>query len=424
MRWMKIMDQKAETLIIGGGAIGICCAYYLNALGKEVALVEKDDVCSGSSYGNAGLIVPSHSMPLAAPGVLWQGFKWMFDPQSPFYIKPRLQRDLLSWLWRFRGACSRAHVRRAVPVMRDLGIASRQLYDELAGLQDMDFGFTPTGKLDIYNTPKGFEAAVEETRLLQQYGVELKILEPAELAPFFPGMQTAAVGGIFCPQDGWLVPDQFVHQLARHVERQGVRMLTAVEVLGFESAGRTVMRVKTTRGDLSVKEVILAGGCWSAQLMRELKIRLLLEPAKGYSITYKRPAVCPTIPLILDEAAIAVTPMSDKLRFAGTLELAGFDLSINRRRVQAIIDAVPAYLPELDCGALELVEIWRGLRPWTPDGLPYLGRPAGYDNVIVATGHGTLGISLAPITGKIAALLATGKKAPLDLSALSLERFD
>ena len=417
------MKREIETLIIGGGAIGICCAFYLNELGKNVAVVEKDDICAGSSYGNAGLVVPSHSMPLAAPGVLFQGLKWMFDPQSPFYIKPRLQRDLLSWLWQFRGACSRTHVRKAVPVMRDLGLASRDLFDELAALEDLDFDFAPTGKLDIFNTHKGFDKAVEEARLLQQYGVETRIQEPAQLAQFFPGMRTTAVGGVLCPRDAWLHPDRFVHQLARHVETRGVRMLTAVEVLGFESAGRTVTRVKTTRGDLSVKEVILAGGCWSAELMRELKIRLLLEPAKGYSITYKRPQRCPAIPLMLAEAAIAVTPMTDRLRFAGTLELAGFDLSINRRRVQAIVDAVPAYLPDLDPDSLELVEIWRGLRPCSPDGLPYLGRPAGYDNVIVATGHGTLGISLAPITGKIVSLLAANKKLPMDISALGLERF-
>ncbi len=347
----------------------------------------------------------------------------MFDPQSPFYIKPRLQRDLLAWLWRFRAACSRAHVRRAVPVMRDLGLASRKLFDELAGLEDLDFEFVPTGKLDIFNTHKGFEAAVEEARFLQQSGVELRVMEPAQLAQFFPGMQPRAVGGIFCPHDAWLVPDQFVKQLARRVESRGVRLLTGAEVLGFESARRTITRVKTTRGDLGVKEVIVAGGCTSAQLLRELKIRLLLEPAKGYSITYKRPAVCPTVPLMLAEAKIALTPMGDRLRLAGTLELAGFDLSINRRRVQAIVKAVPAYLPQLDCESLELVEIWRGLRPCSPDGLPYLGRPAGYGNLIVATGHGTLGISLAPITGKIVSLLAAGKKLPLDTSALGLDRF-
>ncbi len=417
------MYHKTETLVIGGGAIGICCAYYLQVLGKNVTLVEKDDICAGSSYGNAGLIVPSHSIPLAAPGVIFQGLKWMFNPESPLFIKPRFQREFLSWLWKFRGACNAQHVRRSIPVMHDLSLASLGLFEELELLKDIDFSLEKKGKLELFNSASGFEEAVNETALLREFGIDNQTLEGEELSKFMGGLKTTAIGGIFHPLDAHLIPDQFVHQLARFIEKKGVHLLNSTEVLGFGTAGHQVTTVETTRGNISVGEVILAGGCWTADLARELNIKLMIEPAKGYSLTFKRPDGWPSIPFMMSEAKVAVTPMEDTLRFAGTLELAGFDLSINRRRLQAILKAVPTYLPDIDPGALELIEIWRGLRPCSPDGLPYLGRPRRYDNVVIAAGHGMLGISLAPITGKIVAQLASDQTPAMDISALSIERF-
>ena len=418
------MKYKTKTLVIGGGAIGICCAYYLHGLGKNVTVVDKDNICSGSSYGNAGLIVPSYSTPLAAPGVIFQGLKWMFNPESPFYIKPRFNRELLSWLWQFRGACSENNVRKGLPILSGLSSASMELFDDLAALEEFNFGFEKNGIVELFNTQKGFQKGAKDAQRLQEYGIEHKILKKGELVQYTQGMRTVAVGGIFFPGDAHLVPDQFVGQLARHLENKGIQLLSSVEVLGFETSGRKVTTVKTTRGDISVAEVVLAGGSWSAEMARELKIKVLMEPAKGYSITYKRPPGFPSIPLAMAEAKVVLTPMSEMLRLAGTLELAGFDLSINKRRLHAILKAVPAYFPDIDTDALELIEIWRGLRPCSPDGLPYLGRSRRYDNLIISTGHGMKGISLAPITGKIVAQLASGQTPAVDIEALSIERFD
>ena len=418
------MNHNIETLVIGGGAVGVCCAYYLQALGKNVTLVEKDDICSGSSYGNAGLIVPSHSIPLAAPGVIVQGLKWMLNPESPFFIKPRFQKSLLSWLWKFRGACNHQHVRRSIPVMRDLSLASLGLFEEIAAIKGIDFGLEKKGKLEIFKTDSGFEEAVAENALLQEYGFNNQELVGEELKTFMGGLPNNAVGGIFYPQDAHLIPDRFVHQLGRFLKEQGVRLLNFTEVISFETSGHRVTKIETTRGDIRVGEVILAGGCWTVDIARELNIRLMIEPAKGYSLTFKRPAEWPSIPFMMSEAKVAVTPMEDTLRFAGTLELAGFDLSINQRRLKAILKAVPTYFPAIDPGALELIEIWRGLRPCSPDGLPYLGRPRNYDNVIIAAGHGMLGISLAPITGKIVSQLASDQTPEVDITRLRIERFD
>ena len=418
------MNRKSETLVIGGGAIGICCAYYLHALGKHVTVVEKDKICAGSSYGNAGLIVPSHSIPLAAPGVISQGLKWMFNPQSPFYIKPRFDRDLLSWIWNFHRVCNQEYLNKSIPVLRDLSLASLKLFDELAMLEGIDFGFEKKGVLELFTTQKQFDHGMKDSRLMQRHGLQNRILARDELKQFIGDIRTTAVGGILFPQDAHLVPDRFVHQMARFIENKGVHLLNSLEVLGFETTGRKVTAVITTRGNISVGEIVLAGGCWSADLTRELNIKLMIEPAKGYSVTFKRPAGWPSVPLVMSEARVVLTPMEDMMRFAGTLELAGFDMSINKRRVNAILKAVPAYFPDIDTDALELIEIWRGLRPCSPDGLPYIGGPRFYDNLIIATGHGMLGISLAPITGKIVAQLASHQTPAVDIAALSIERFD
>ena len=420
---MKTMNHKAEILVIGGGAIGICSALYLNALGKKVAVIEKGEICSGSSHGNAGLIVPSHSIPMAAPGVITQGLKWMFDPESPFYIKPRLDYRFLTWLWQFRGACSEANVNRALPVLSQLSAISLQLFDELAALDGVAFNLEKKGVVQIFKTGKEFDKGIEEARCLQEYGIDSRIMEIKDVASYAGGMQTAGVGAIFFPQDAQLIPDRLVHQLARHIEAKGVDLLTATEVIGFETADRKVATVRTTRGDFAADQIVLAGGAWSAALARELNIALPMEPAKGYSVTYKRPAACPDVPFMMAEARVVLIPMDDMLRFAGTLELAGFDLSINKRRLQAILKAVPAYFPDFSPEDLELLEIWRGLRPCSPDGLPYIGRSRRHENLIIATGHGMKGISLAPVTGRLVAQLSTGEQPQIDLTNLDPDRF-
>lgn len=418
------MYHQTQTLVIGGGAVGICCSHYVNQLGKKVTVVEKDGICSGSSYGNAGLIVPSHSIPLAAPGVVSQGLRWMFNPASPFYIKPRLQRDLLSWLWKFRSACNRHHVQRSIPILRELSFASLKLFDELAKIEGLDFGYEKNGVLMLFNTRNGFRHSVKEAELLRHHGIENRILSKAELKEFIGNLQTTAIGGVFFQQDAQLDPGRFVRRLARFDAGQGVNLLTSVEVIGFETAGRLVKVVKTTRGDIAVEEVVLAGGAWSPEIARDLQLKLWIEPAKGYSLTFKRPPEGPATPVNFAEARVFYTPLADTVRFSGTLALGGFDLSIDRRRLRAILDAVPEYLPDFDPRTLELVEIWRSLRPCSPDGLPYIGRSSRYDNVILATGHGMLGISLAPITGKMVSQLTANEMPPIDMAALSVERFN
>jgi D-amino-acid dehydrogenase len=308
-------------------------------------------------------------------------------------------------------------------VLHDLHTASLDLYDELANIEGLDFALEKKGMLELYNTQQGYDKGIKNIQLIKEYGIENRILPKKELNEFIEGIRTAAVGGAYRPHDAHLIPDRFVHQLARHIEKIGVRFLTSCEVLDFETSGRHVSRIKTTRGDILAEEIVIAGGAWSTELARNLQLNLSMQPAKGYSITFRRPAQCPALPVAMAESKIVLTPMEDTLRFAGTLELSGFDQSINMGRVQAIFKAIRTYFPDMDTDSLELLEIWRGLRPCSPDGLPYLGRVPRYDNVILATGHGMLGISLAPITGKIVSQLSTHDNPAIKMAALSVERF-
>jgi D-amino-acid dehydrogenase len=348
----------------------------------------------------------------------------MFDPESPFYIKPRLDREFLAWLWKFRGACNQTNVNRGLPVLSSLNAASLELFDELEKLDDVEFNYEKKGVVQIFKTRNALDKGIREARRLQQYGVESRVLENKDMPPYSGELRTAGAGGIFFPRDAQLIPDRFVHQLARYIEKAGVRVVTSAEAIGFAVCGRKVTTVKTTRGDLDAEDVILACGSWSTWLARELGIQLRMEPAKGYSVTFRRPPSCPDLPFMMAETKVVLTPMDDMLRIAGTLELAGFDMSINNRRLQAILKSIRDYFPDFDIDSLETIEIWRGLRPCSPDGLPYIGRPRRYDNVIIATGHGMKGISLAPVTGQIVSQLAAHKQPRVDMAALSIERFD
>ena len=418
------MKHESEVLVIGGGVVGICSAYYLTERGRTVTVIDKGEVCSGSSYGNAGLIVPSHSVPLAAPGVVSKALRWMLNPESPFYIKPRFDIEMLSWLWKFRSACNKRHVQKAMPIIRDLSLASLRLYEELAALEGLEFGFEKRGMLTAFKSEKGFKKGTEEAHLMGEIGIEVKILNDVDIHTLEPNLRVNAIGGVFYPQDAHLIPARFVRELARHIEKKGVKIYTTTEALGFETSGHKVTAVKTTRGDFVADEVVLAGGAWSPGIARELRLKLPIQPAKGYSITVKRPGKCPVIPLSLAEARVGVTPMGETLRFAGTLEMAGLDFSVNQRRVDAILKAVPDYLPDIVPANLELIELWRGLRPCTPDGLPFLGRSRMYDNLTVAAGHAMIGVSLGPITGSLVSQIMGREEPSIDLTALRVERFD
>jgi len=367
--------------------------------------------------------VPSHSVPLAEPGVIGQGLKWMLDPESPFYIKLRWDRAQWRWLWQFRRACRLEQVRRAMPLLRDLHLESLRLYAELDAAGELEFGFERRGRLLVCKSARGLEGAVEEGRHMRELGLQVEILDADGVQEVEPGVSFDCVGGVFYPQDAHLDPALFVRALADRVKSHGGEIHPATEVLGFVKEGGAIRAIETTRGTFVADEVVLASGSWAPELGRTLGLELPIQPAKGYSVTVARPPRCPETPFMLTEAKVAVTPMGESLRFAGTLELAGMDLSINQRRVDALLRAIRDYVPEYDPEQFEVREIWRGLRPCTPDGLPLMGRPQNFDNLTVAAGHASIGMSLAPVSGQLVSRLVERQEPGVDISLLRVERF-
>ena len=411
--------ERSDVLVIGGGVIGVCAAYYLVERGVKVTLIERDEICSGASFGNAGLIVPSHSVPLSAPGVVAKGLKWLLNPESPLYIRFRLDFDLFAWLWKFWNSCTEEHVRKSLPLLATLQRDSLNLFEKFAS-EGLKCGFQHKGTMTVFNTEQAFEDGVKEAELLRQHGIESEILTAEKAREKEPLLSEKIVGGIYFPTDAHLDPAAFVVSLANQASQKGVNILTHTEVIELRSNGRRIISVQTTKGEWKADSVVLAAGAWSPLLTRNLGIKLPIQPAKGYSITIQNPNQIPSLPLMLNEVRVAVTPLDGRLRLGGTLELAGLDLSINQRRVDAIRRGASQYLPEIKG---EREEIWRGLRPCTPDGLPIIGRPSNIDNLFVASGHGILGISLGPVTGKIIAQMVCGETLDYDLSLVSPDRF-
>ena len=401
-----------DILIVGGGVIGLCTAYYAAQRGDRVTVCDRGSESDlGCSYGNAGMITPSHFVPLAAPGAIRLALKWMWNPESPFYMKPRLDRSLIEWAWKFYRAATVEHVLRSSPLILELNLKSRECFFDLARKWGDDFVLEKNGILMVCNTEEGLEHEVATAKMSRELGLPVEILDSRKIAAMEPDLRMTVAGGIYFPKDAYLAPWRFMSALKKRVE---VRWNTDV---GLRADGNRVV------SDFDADEVVICGGAWSSQIARDLQLHLPMQAGKGYSLTLQHPKRKPAHAMILSEARVAVTPMNGSLRFGGTMEIIGTDLSINPARVRGIVKAVPKYLPDFSVDDFRDVQPWAGLRPCTPDGLPYIGRFARYTNLSVATGHAMMGLSLGPITGKLMAEVLAGEKASIAIEQLSPDRY-
>jgi D-amino-acid dehydrogenase len=411
-----------EVLIVGGGVIGLSSAYYAAQKGHTVRVLDRNGHEEGCSFGNAGMVVPSHFVPLAAPGMVWLGLRFMWNKESPFYVKPRLDRDLFRWGLGFIRASRARAVARAAPLLRDLHLVSRRCYEEWASSLG-DFGLEKKGLLMLCKTGRALEEEAEVAAMGEKLGVPAEVLGPRQVASIEPGLRMEVAGAVYFPKDCHLDPVRLMRALRRRVAEVGVTVVSDAAVTGWRSGSAGIEAVSTDLGEFRADRFVVAAGVWSAGLLRQLGVNLPIEAGKGYSLTLREPKHLPEHCAILTEARVAMTPMGTALRFGGTMELAGLDESVNPRRVQGIISSVGAYLPDLGPENFAGVTPWCGLRPCSPDGLPYLGGFKRYGNLFAATGHGMLGVSLAPVTGKLLAELLSGEKPSLDLSALAPDRY-
>jgi D-amino-acid dehydrogenase len=413
-----------RIIIVGGGVIGLCTAYYAAQRGHEVTVLDRNsEDHGGCSFGNAGMIVPSHFVPLAAPGAVALGLKWMWNPQSPFWIKPRLDWDLISWAYKFWRASTPAHVARSAPLLRDLHLASRTCFEKLAALPQTDFGLVKRGLLMLCKTTHALDEEAKTAGRANQLGIPAEILDAKATAALDPNVTMDILGSIYFPKDCHMTPALFIAALKRQLEKLHVKLHWNSEVTGWQLREKKIHAVEMKNGNFEADEFVLAGGSWSSVVARDLSLKLPMQAGKGYSLTLKNPRQLPAICAIFTEARVAVTPMGSTLRFGGTMEMAGLNEDINPLRVQGIIKSVPKYYPTFTPKDFDGIQPWRGLRPCSPDGIPYMGRTAKYNNLTIATGHSMMGLSLAPITGKLIAQVLSGEKLSINIEQLNPDRY-
>lgn len=417
------MRRDPDVLIIGGGVIGLCTAYYLCRDGRSVTLVDRSLVGGpqACSYGNAGYIGPSGTVPLPEPGIIREGLRALLNPASPFSLRPRLNLGLLAWLYRFTRACTAAQAMAGHRVLSELKRNSLELFKELQARGELKFGLAQSGKLVLFATTAGLARGRAAAELFRMSGGHASVLTSAEVRAMCAEASPDVVGGIHYQEDSYIDPAAFLAAMTRLVERSGGEIVSFAEPLDFEVTADRITAVKTTRGDFCPHEVVIAAGAWSAPLARRLGVRLLVEAGRGYSITVRRPHNGPTVPVMLGEARVALTPLGETLRLSGVMELAGCELAISRRRLDGIVKSVEAYLPNLE--HTETVQIWNGLRPCTPDGVPLIGRCPRYRNLMIACGHGMIGMGLAPVTGSLVAQILGQDRADINLIPLRVDRF-
>ena len=407
--------------VVGGGVIGLSVGAEVAERGHQVLVLEQDAQQLGSSLGNAGMIVPSHFIPLAAPGMIGLGLKWMWNPESPFALTPRADWKLWDWAWKFYRAATAEHVRRCGPLLRDLNMASRELYCQLS--QREDFGLVRRGLLMLCKTDHAMEEESQVARQAEAMGIPTQILSPEGLRKLDPAVTMDVAGGVYFPNDCHLSPDRFIAFQRKRLEQAGGKLVESVRVDRWDVDGKQVRGCHGQGQSFEADAFVLSGGAWSPKTAEALPVKLPMQAGKGYSLTLDHPVELPQICSIFTEARVAVTPMGGRLRFGGTMEISGLDTTIRPRRIEGILKSIPKYYPKFDRSHFEGIQPWYGLRPCSPDGLPYIGPVSRLDNFWVATGHAMMGLSLAPITGRLIAQSIDRQPTSIDLAQLSPDRY-
>ncbi|MCJ8209726.1 FAD-dependent oxidoreductase [Mucilaginibacter sp. RS28] len=413
----------SEVIIIGGGIIGLSAAYYLQKSGHSVTILDKGDLADNCSSGNAGMIVPSHFIPLAAPGMIQQGIRWMFNSKSPFYVKPSLNPALLSWGLKFMKHATEAHVQNAAVPLRDLSLLSKKLYSTLSQETGIGFGLTDKGILMFYKTEKAAEEEAHLAKRAAELGLDMAVLTAEQCKALQPQLNLDVLGAVHYRCDGHLYPNALITGLTRYLKEKGVKIYPNHMVTRIDKSGSKITKVFTGEKEWTADQFVIAGGTWSPAIAEMVKINIPLMPGKGYSFMVPEPENRMTIPALLAEARVAITPMNGQLRYGGTMELDKLNNRINMKRVQGIVESIPKYFPDLKPAIPTEKDIWYGFRPASPDGLPYIGRTHDYNNLVIATGHGMMGLSLGPATGYLVNELISEQPTTIGVSAFSPDRF-
>jgi D-amino-acid dehydrogenase len=411
-----------RAVVIGGGVIGAACAYYLARAGWVVTILEKGRFGRGASHGNCGYISPSHVLPLAEPGVVARTLKGMLHADSPFYVKPRMDPGLWAWMLRFARRANQRDMLSAAVGLAPLLRSTASLYEQILSTEPIEAEWEKAGCWFIYRTPEAMAGYEATDRLMREkFDMPAARYDGNQLADMEPALKPGLAGGWLYESDSHVRPDKLMSGWRAVLETMGVQIRQETKAEGFVEQGGSATAVRTRQGEVPAEAFVVAAGAWTPEFGLELGAKIPIQPGKGYSITMRRPAVCPNRPMIFQEHKVAITPMKSGYRIGSTMEFAGYDDSLNPRRLGALRRGADLYFREPVNGEVE--EEWCGWRPMTWDSLPIIDRSPRLRNAWVAAGHSMLGLTLAPATGRLIAELV-GERAPhVDPAPYAIRRF-
>ncbi|MCY3811595.1 MAG: FAD-dependent oxidoreductase [Gammaproteobacteria bacterium] len=411
-----------SVLVVGAGIIGIACAHYLSRAGFSVSVIDQGRVGGGCSHGNCGHICASHVLPMTDPAALREGLMSLVRRDAPFKVRPQWRVAMLWWLLQFARRCTRRRMLEAARHQQAILESSRREYGALVDAGEIDGEWRGDGLLYVLQSPKGMAAfAAMDAMLSDEFGVAARRLEGEQLRGFDPALRTGLAGAFHYAGDASVRPDVLVSEWAAALRDRGVRFEENRRLTAVRTRSGAVVSMETDRGPVDADHYVIATGAWSARLASTFGAALPLEPGKGYSLTMSSPAECPKHPMLFPEHRVGVTPFRDGFRLGSMLELCGFDASIPRRRIAQLVASASHYLVEPE-GA-EVRETWSGWRPITWDSLPVIGRMPSFRNVVLATGHHMLGMTMAPATGRLVAEIIGERTPHIDPAPFSPGRF-
>ena len=415
----------AKILIIGGGIIGLSSAYYLLQQGHQITIVDKTDMLDGCSYGNAGYVSPSHFVPLASPGIVKQGFKWMTNSKSPFYVQPRLSKSLVNWGMKFIKSANAKHVETSAIPLRDINLLSKKLYEDLCTVPGFSFYYANKGMLDFFRTDENAHHGEEMVEASKRLGLDATLLSKEDVQQMEPSLNMDIKGAVYFKCDSHMYPNKLMKDMIAFLTNNGVTIKTNEVVKSFIKEGKNIKGVITNASEYFGDYVVLAAGAWSGEVAATLNLNIPMAAGRGYSMTFEDLPFKIKQPIILSEAKVALTPMAkNKIRFGGTMEITSTNTPPRMNRVKGILESVKKYFPDADIPFPEKDEIWFGFRPCSADGLPYIGKAGKYNNLIIAGGHAMLGLSLGPATGKLVSEIINDEATSINVKAFDPDRFN
>ena len=416
------MTNPDSVIVIGAGHIGLACAHYLARDGHDVTVIDQGEIGGACSQANCGFLVPSHVLPLTTPDALPTALLSVLRPRAAFRVKPTLRAQTLHWMAQFGRRCTHRQMMRAARVLQEILDASMHEYDALLTDQSIDSERQCDGLLFVFRTERGLgRFADTDAMLTQELGVTASYITGDELPDVEPALREGLAGAYHYEHDGFLRPDRLNASWSAMLREQGVNFLENCRLDRVSKGNGEIRGLATSQGHMKADRYVFAMGAWSQRWSHDLECDIPIEPGKGYSVTMTRPGTMPSYPMLMPEKHIGVTPFEDNLRIASMMEFAGFDTSIPAHRIRQLQASAAPFLRE-PVGP-EIVDTWYGWRPMTWDSLPIIGRLPTVKNALIAAGHNMLGLTLAPVTGKLIADLVGERRSELPLDALSPERF-